>query len=444
MLFHYNSRVFAGVTAAVVTTATFGKTFVPFYLIGSTAIFAATSALGAALIVINWRSIYDMTGRVADILLVLAAFYGLVITSFLFHSRPAVPTTHLLGILVFHATFLIFGFAAARALRATLLTISAAAAIYSILIIQHIVRFGDVMRDNYLHDIFGIGNQVIFTTFHQNIGPVLGLGLLAAIGLASPRINWVIAFGAVPIALLFMFHIAARGALVALLASLAFLGLATLWVRSKMAASLSVVALFTAVTIASGVFYERALDDKVDPAAPDAISRTIREFQNPDPGFRMQIWAKTWRHIVSEPDQLLFGRGIGMYPVNEGFGAPDWLLHRTEGAKHYPHNVHLEILYETGITGLLLFSILTLFPLVTSLRRWHLLLPAEKSTVSIYVFNLVSSEISGAFAFSYVDPFFFALTVGIIALKRTDDVVVPSPPSPEKSPDQRHSVQVRF
>lgn len=444
MLFHHNSRVLAGVTAAVVTTATFGKTFVPFYLIGSTAIFAVTSVLGAVLSVINWRSICDMMGKVADILLVLAAFYGLVITSFLIDSRPAVPTTYLLGILIFHATFLIFGFAAALASRATLLTIAAAAAIYSILIIQHTARFGDVMRDNYLHDIFGIGDQVIFTTFHQNIGSVLGLGVLAAIGLTSFRIKGAITFGVVPIVLLFMFHIAARGALVALLASLAFLGCASLWARSKIVASLSIAAIVIAVTIASGVLYERALEDKVDPVAPDAISRTIREFQNPDPGFRMQIWAEAWRHIVNEPDRLLFGRGIGMYPVNEGFGAPDWLLHKTEGARHYPHNVHLEILYETGITGLLLFGILTLFPLITSLQRWPLLSAAEKSAVSIYVFNLVSSEISGAFASSYVDPFFFALAVGIIALKRADDVAVPSPPSPEKKPDPRQYVQVRL
>jgi O-antigen ligase len=290
------------------------------------------------------------------------------------------------------------------------------------------------MRDNYLHDIFGIGDQVIFTTLHQNIGLVLGMGVLAAIGLASYRIKGVIAFGAVPIILLFMFHVAARGAMVALLASLAFLGFAALWVRSKMAASLSVVAVVIAVTIAAAVFHERALDNKIDPVAPDAISRTIREFQNPDPGFRMQIWAEVWRHIANEPDRLSFGRGIGMYPVNEGFGAPDWLLHKTEGAKHYPHNVHLEILYETGIAGLLLFSILSAFPIVTSLRRWHLLLPAEKLTASIYVFNLVSSGVSGAFAFSYMDPFFFALMAGIIALKRADEVAVPSPPSPVKKP----------
>ena len=110
-----------------------------------------------------------------------------------------------------------------------------------------------------------------------------------------------------------------------------------------------------------------------------------------------------------------------MYPVNEGFGAPDWPLHATEGSKHYPHNVHLEIFYESGIIGLLLFTILTIWPIVAALRRWLTLSVAERSAVGIYVFNLVSAEISGSFAYTYMLQFFLALTVGIIALKRADD-----------------------
>jgi O-antigen ligase len=108
-----------------------------------------------------------------------------------------------------------------------------------------------------------------------------------------------------------------------------------------------------------------------------------------------------------------------MYPVDAGFGPPDWLLHPTDGSTHYPHNVHLEILYETGIVGLVLFSILTIFPMVASLRRRSVFSSAEKSAVAIYVFTLVSSDISGAFAYSYILQFFLALTVGIIAMKRS-------------------------
>jgi O-antigen ligase len=425
MLAKFEKPALAGVTAAIVTTAAFAKMFLPFYLIGSTAIFAAAGLLGATLVAVSWRPIYDMANKVTDILLLLAVLYGLVIVNFLFLSRPAVPTTHLFGILIFHGLFMVFGFAAARALKAVQMMLLGAAAIYSIVIVQYTIRFGDLMKDGYLHDVFGVGDPAIFVTFHQNVGTMLGLAALAALGLASNRIKQILAIGTLPLVLLFMFHIAARGALVALVCSLIFLTAAGFWVRSKKLALLGVTAVIVAVTIASGLFYQRALQDKeVDAVAPDAISRTIREIQDPRPGFRTQIWARAWHRITTEPDPLLFGRGIGMYPVNEGFGAPDWLLHPTEGSKYYPHNVHLEILYETGIVGLVLFSILTILPIVASLRRWSAFSPAERSAVAMYVFNLVSSDISGAFAYAYVLQFSLALAVGIIAMKPAGDSVV--------------------
>jgi len=300
-----------------------------------------------------------------------------------------------------------------------------AAAIYLVVIVQYTLRFGDIEQDGYLHDIFGVGDPDIFGTFHQNIGSALGLAALAAFGLASIRIKQTFVIVTLPAVLLFMFHISARGALAAVVCSLIFWMGADLWVRSKKLALAGVIAVTLAVTFTSILLYRHALHDKnVDARAPDAISRTIREIQDPNnPGLRMQIWARAWHRISTEPDKLLFGRGVGVFPINEGFGAPDWLLHLTEGSKHYVHNVHLEMLYETGITGLLLFSILTAFPLVASLKRWHLFSSAEKSAVSIYVFSLVSSEISGNFALSYPDQFFFALAVGIIALKRAKDTV---------------------
>jgi O-antigen ligase len=435
----------AAFTAAVVTTATFAKTFVPFYLIGSTAIFALTCGLGIVLVALSWRQISDNAKRVTDILVVVGLFYVVVIVSYLSSSFPLVPVTHLLGILIFHALFMIFGFAAARVLKAVLFMLLGAAAIYLAVIAQYTVRFGDLMRDGYLHDVFGVGEPAVFVTFHQNIGEVLGLAALAALGLGSNRIRQILAIGALPLVLLFMYHIAARGALVGLVCSLIFWAGAGLWVRSKKLALIGIIAAIVAVTLASDLFYQRALQDKgVDAVAPDAISRTIREIQNPDPGFRMQIWARAWQSIAADPDRLLFGRGIGIFPVNEGFGAPDWLLHKTEGARHYPHNMDLELLYETGIVGLLLFSILTILPIGISLRRWRSFSPTEKSTVSLYVFYLVSSKLSAAFAFSYDFQFFFALTVGLVSLKRTDDAVVASPPPPERGLDPRQPLQVSF
>ncbi len=414
-----------GVTAAVVTTAAFAKTFIPFYLIGSTAIFAATSALGVPLVIAGWRPTYDMASKITDILVAKAAFYVLVVVSFLILSRPAVPMTHLLGILIFHGLFTIFGFSAARALKVVMVLLLGAAATYLVAIISYVVRFGKLMREGHLQDIFGVGDPAVYITFHQNIGTVLGLAALAGLGLASNRTRRILAFGALPLVLLLMIYIAARGALIALVCSLIFFAGAGLWLRSRKLALVTVPTIIVALTLASGVFYQLALHDKSLLGSTDAISRTIWELQDPRPGLRLGIWSEALHRISSEPDRLLFGRGIGMYPVIEGFGAPDWLLRTNEGSKHYPHNVYLEMLYETGIAGLSLFMFLTLFPLAVALRRWSLLSLVQKSAVSMYVYQLVVSQLSGGFALGYLDQFFFALTAGIIALSRADDVLVP-------------------
>lgn len=428
-----DTRSRAGLTAAIVTTAAFAKTFVPFYLVGSTPIFAATSVLGATLVATSWRSMYDLAGKVTDTLLLLGALYGWVTINFLFYSQPAVPMTHLLGILIFHGMFMIFGFSAVRALKVVLMMLLGAAAVYSIAIIWYVARFGDLMKGYYLHDIFGVGDYEVFITFHQNIGIILGLATLAACGFASSRLRRVLVIGALLLVLPFMFYIGARGALVALVCSLIFLGGANLWMRSKKMALAAVIAVIITAALASGLFYQRALHDKTtNLEANDAISRTVREIQRPNAGLRMGIWTVAWQRISAEPNRLMFGRGIGMYPVIEGYGTPDWLLRKTEAAGHYPHNMHLEMLYETGIIGLLLFTILTLWPLTIALRRWRSFSLVQKSAISMYVFHLLGSEFSGAFAFDYLVQFFFAIAVGIVALKRADDVLVPGQYSPKE------------
>jgi O-antigen ligase len=347
-----------------------------------------------------------------------------VVANFLVYSFHQIPITHLFGILIFHALFLVFGFAASRVLTAVFAVLLTGAVIYLIIIVQYTMRFGDPMRDGYLHDVFGVGISGIFITFHQSIGLVLGLAALAAVGLTANRTRS-LSFAALPFVLVFLFHIAARTAIIALACSLLFLAGASLWVRSKKLALLSLSTAVLAVTVASGLFYERALrDNAVDAVAPDAISRTIREIQDPRPLFRIQIWSRAWHHISTEPDRLLFGRGIGIYPIDEGFGSPNWLLQPTEGNKYYPHNTYLEMLYEAGIVGALLFAALTSLPLFVSLKHWENYSAAEKSAISLYVFYFVSEQISGSFAFSYEFQFFLALAVGVVALRRKQDAVV--------------------
>jgi hypothetical protein len=404
--------------AAMATVATFAKSFVPFYLIGSTAIFVASSALASALVAINWRQLRDDARQVSGLVAGFAALYGVVVVSYLLHTLGKVPPTHLLGILAFHGLFLVFGFAAVRALTAVFAVLAAFAASYLIIILQYTVRFGDLMRDGYLHDIFNVGVGAMVSTFHQNIGMVLGPAVLGCFAFASTRIRllWVIA---VALMLVLLYHIAARTAMVGLVCGLAFLLGGYLWSRSRALAAASLIALVFATAAASGLFYRYAIHDKtVDEVAPDAISRTIRELQDPRPMFRMQIWLRAGQRIAADRARLPLGRGIGAYPVDEGFGAPDWLLHPTDGSKYYPHDVYLEMLYENGLVGVLLFGYLTLFPFIFVLGRWGELSEVEKSAIAMYVFSLASVAISGSFAYSYDFQFFLGIAIGVVSLKR--------------------------
>ena len=400
------------------TVATFAKSFVPFYLIGSTAIFVTSSALASALVAADWRQLRDDARRVGGLVVGFAALYGVLIVSYLLHTCGKVPATHLLGILVFHGLFLVFGFFAVRALSAVFAVLMGFAASYLAVFAEYTVRFGDLMRDGYLHDIFNVGVPAIAVTFHQNIGMLLGLAVLAGFSFASTRIR--VVWGvAVAVTLAFLFHIAARTAMVGLICALAFLAGTYLWSRSRALAAASLVAVGLATAVASGLFYRYAIQDRtVDEAAPDAITRTVRELQDPRPQFRMQIWLRAGQRIAADPARLPFGRGVGAYPLDEGFGAPDWLLHPTEGSKYYPHDVYLEMLYENGGVGLLLFACLTLFPLIFVLGRWAELSDSEKAAIAMYVFSLASVALSGAFAYSYDFQFFLGMAIGVVALSR--------------------------
>jgi O-antigen ligase len=398
-----NTQTLAACTSGAATIAVLAKTFVPFYLVGSSVIFLAFVSIGLIFAALNFRQIAADANRIGDVLILLGLFYGVVIINYWAKSFPEVSPTHLLGILIFHSLFLL-----------------SAAAIYLAIILLYVLRYGDPMRGGYLNDLFGVGDEAVFTTFHQNIGLILGLGALAALGLGSSRLTKFLAIGALPFVLILMFHIAARTALVALICSLIFLTGVNLWCRSKKSALLGALVLTLTVTAGSYLFYQQTLTGKNAGAkAPDAVSRTIREIQNPHDGLRIPIWGQIFHRIALNPAQFITGRGIGMYPIDEGFGAADWLLHPTEGSKHYPHNEYLELFYETGIFGLVLFAILTLFPIAASMKRWLSFSVADKSVMAIYLYILVSSNISGSFAYFYILQFFLALILGVISFKRS-------------------------
>lgn len=413
-----NSRPIASLTSVVVTTAAFGKLFVPFYLIGSTAIFAALCLLGALLIAANWRRAFENVSRAGDVLILTLAFYGLVVASYIVNSRHLVPLTDLLGILIFHSMFIAFGFAAASRPKAVFATLLAQAGVYLIFIVQYVVRFGDLMKGGFIQDVFGVGDLALSLAFHQHIGMTLGLASLAALGFQAKPIR-LFALAALPFTFAFLFHIGSRTAIVSLASGLFFLAWSALWIRSRKLALTTLFVVTASAAVASMLFVRFALQDTtIGPTTPDVVSRTIQEVQSKDPGFRLPIWDRAWHRIIAEPEHLLLGRGVGMFPIDEGVGAPDWLLRKTEGARHYPHNVQLEVLYEDGAVALLAFSVLIAFPLVVSLKYWERLSMEEGTAISLYVFYLVSVEISGSFSFSYEFQFFLALAIGVVSSRR--------------------------
>jgi O-antigen ligase len=424
------SRLLTASLAGSATVATFAKSFTPYYLIGSTAIFVVACLLGLVLLALSWRQILDAAGHVRVIVAAMALVYAIVTASYFASSFHQVPFTHLLGILIFHTMFLLFGFASAGALTVVFAILLAQGVAYFIIFGQYALRFGDFVRDGFLQNVFGLGPDLALA-IHQQVGSQVALAALAALGLgfgtgfgtgfgraSGPARLLSLAF--VPFALLFMYHLQARTAVVALLCSFAFIIFAAFYARRKALALLVLSSVVISAAFACVLFFQYALHANVDLEATDPISRTMQEIQEPRPGLRLAIWSGAWHRLVSEPDRLLLGRGIGAYPIDEGFGPPDWLLHATEAAKHYPHNIHLEILYEAGILGFLAFSLLILLPLAASIKYWPRLSVQQRLAVAMYVYYVVTMEISGAFAFAYDFQFFLAIAIGIIALKRKE------------------------
>jgi O-antigen ligase len=407
--------------AGIATVAAFAKSFTPFYLIGSTAIFAVTCLTEIVLLGPRWRQILDSLKSVHDVIVAAGLLYAIVIASYFVNSFHHVPLTHLLGILIFHAMFLLFGFVSASALKAVFVILLAQGITYFIVFGQYALRFGDFVRDGFLQDVFGVGPDLALA-IHQQDGAQVALAAIAAIGLATGRARLLLLVF-LPLAVWLIYRLQARTALVALACSFAFLAFGAFYSRRKTLALLVTSTAAVSAAFACALFFNYALHANIDPKARDPISSTMLEIQHPEPGLRLAIWTRAWDRLISAPDRLLLGRGIGSYPIDEGVGPPDWLLRKTEGAKHYPHNIHLEMLYETGILGFLAFSVFALFPLVASVRYWPRLSLQEKLAVSIYVSYLVSTELSGSFAFGYDFQFFLAVAVGIVGLKRREEAV---------------------
>lgn len=94
------------------------------------------------------------------------------------------------------------------------------------------------------------------------------------------------------------------------------------------------------------------------------IGRQIENIANEE---RVQIWTDTWSMLKDNSlPEWLFGNGIGRFPQEfPQFSDPRY------AAFVFPHNHALELLYETGIAGLLAAALLFLWPIWQLARVTH-------------------------------------------------------------------------
>jgi hypothetical protein len=163
-----------------------------------------------------------------------------------------------------------------------------------------------------------------YISLHQNIGLTIGLGALATIGLATTR---ALAIGILPAVLFLLFHIASKNC-----AAFARTEPRLSWLRS----------LLGSLQEDSSPKHHSSLhsrDNRRGRASSARASRIQSQRERPPchithhtGASKSQPWISHTdmdtnpSRIASEPRLLLFGRGIGLYPLDEGAAPPDWLL----------------------------------------------------------------------------------------------------------------------
>ncbi|MEZ5339054.1 MAG: O-antigen ligase family protein [bacterium] len=121
------------------------------------------------------------------------------------------------------------------------------------------------------------------------------------------------------------------------------------------------------------------------------LPRTINRLQKAqEEGFsgstRFSGYSTTWMLLEESP---LWGRGVGSWPVVTGRG----------DIRAYPHNIFLEVFFELGLVGLLLFTAMLVYPLtllpgIRGLREDPLLLLALAQYLSAFINANLSGDLN--------------------------------------------------
>jgi O-antigen ligase len=153
-----------------------------------------------------------------------------------------------------------------------------------------------------------------------------------------------------------------------------------------------VSALFVIVAASFWVFLPQDL------ATPGILTKTFDELEQGRTDGRAVIFSAAIDRIINDGETFLLGRGLGMFPIDMGYHAPDWLL-AAKAVSMYPHNIVIEAQYELGILGTVLIVYMILRPLAifrSKPRNYD-----TKIIACLYVFFFILSMVSGSLAYSY-------------------------------------------
>jgi len=201
---------------------------------------------------------------------------------------------------------------------------------------------------------YNSGNRLIGIKFYEVRRNYLGLGLgLGTLLLIQVHLRK--SFILLALSFVFLFGLAARGALIFLVLTLLIWKWESILkrilkfkIKKKFLKSISLLILFLPIVLITQ--YEKLIG---------FLSVGLLRFQSlfqlsTDKSMlgRFDMLSFTLENIFSSVTTFLFGKGIGSFGI----------LYTGEDSRQYPHNVFLEVWFELGIFFLILFSIFIVFP----------------------------------------------------------------------------------
>lgn len=218
-------------------------------------------------------------------------------------------------------------------------------------------------------------NRIIAPEFYEIRQKYLGLGLgvgihsILAVYLNKPR-------AMVLLGLLIITGLGARGALIFLIFSLAFLIIPKLNKRiSNFKAHPKkilkrVILVTTPITILGIIYF-----NKIVVLISNGINRfsSLLDFgSDKSSQGRLERMVFALNHSNDNPFIFLFGNGIGSFGI----------LYSGNDTREYPHNVFIEVLFELGIVGLALILFIFVVPLLRKNHRFF---------IALYLFFLLNA-----------------------------------------------------